>query len=302
MDFAFALKKLVSLFIEPLGFTLLLWVVGLLLIPLHRLRSRGAKGRAKSGKRALPATSLLCFVLGTLVLYACSTQFVSDALTRSLERKVVPLEERPDALSGDRPPSRIVVLAHGAIGGDVPALSRLPPVALARVVGGAELAERFPEAGLIFTGRPDETDAMRAVAEGLGIDAGRITEETESRDTRDHAVYLAPELSDRPFLLVTSATHMPRALGLFRGQGLDPVAAPVDYRAPRDAAFSLGLERLVPRGRFFHASDLALHEWVGLAWSRLRGQWAPIPMRPPAETPSEDLPPAETMTGSPVEE
>ncbi|MGE0846812.1 MAG: YdcF family protein [Flavobacteriaceae bacterium] len=133
------------------------------------------------------------------------------------------------------------------------------------------LARRHPDARLVISGGvgklfADVAEAPIAVraARDLGIDEGRIIVESRSRDTYENAQFsteLAKPEPGQRWLIVTSAYHMPRAMGAFRKAGFPAVAAPTDFRtAPGDAtAFfdeaSAGLARL----------DVGVREWIGLA-------------------------------------
>jgi len=102
----------------------------------------------------------------------------------------------------------------------------------------------------------------------MGLPRERITLEARSGDTSDEAALLPPLVGKEPFLLVTSAAHMRRALALCRKQGLNPIAAATDFtRATVD--WTAG--DLLPRAEGFLRADYALHEWIGYWWSGLRG-------------------------------
>ena len=73
-------------------------------------------------------------------------------------------------------------------------------------------------------------------------------------------------VGDDPFVLVTSASHMPRSVKLFRHEGLRPLPAPAYYRCRGES------EYLLPRVVNIETCHLAVHEYLGLAWSFLRGQ------------------------------
>ena len=106
----------------------------------------------------------------------------------------------------------------------------------------------------------------------MGVDPQRITLETRSRNTDENARFTAALVhpqSDQTWLIVTSAYHMPRAMGLFRKAGFEAIAYPVDYRTVggrRDWRLNANL----PRG--LELFDLAVHEWVGLVAYRLSGR------------------------------
>lgn len=111
---------------------------------------------------------------------------------------------------------------------------------------------------------------MQKMAISLGVAADKIIVETQSRNTYQHPRYIAPIVEKHPFILVTSALHMPRAMGQFRGQGLYPMAAPTQY-------LYLGEYRLFNRPPYsrgenlFHL-DLFFTEVVGVTVARLKGE------------------------------
>ena len=115
---------------------------------------------------------------------------------------------------------------------------------------------------------------MRAVAERLGVPKDRIIEETESRDTQDHPQKLKPLLGESPFLIVTSATHMPRSAALFKAAGYDPIFAPVDFLIwPTPGVYDpYRPGMLIPRVFNLELTSTALHEIGGIAWSRWKGE------------------------------
>jgi uncharacterized SAM-binding protein YcdF (DUF218 family) len=108
------------------------------------------------------------------------------------------------------------------------------------------------------------------VAVSLGVARDRIVEIDTARDTDDETTAIRQIAGDRPVALVTSAWHMPRSMALCQGKKVDAVACPADYCAQTDRPipsdfyrWNLGaLER----------STKAVYEYVGAAWSRLRGK------------------------------
>ena len=114
-----------------------------------------------------------------------------------------------------------------------------------------------------------EADVAADILLSLGVAKERLTLERESRNTYENAVFskamVAPKPGER-WLLVTSAFHMPRSVGLFRKAGFPVEPYPVDWRVGRvldvDGVSLLGLRR----------ADIAVREWVGLVAYRLRGR------------------------------
>lgn len=195
---------------------------------------------------------------------------------------LLPLEDRFPRWDASRgAPDGIVVLG-GAIAPDISVDRGVVALsgAAERVTVTAELAHRYPNARIIFTGGNGTSDpttpleaplAVREL-EALGVPHDRITAEEQSRNTIENAVFsrlLADPKPGQRWILVTSASHMPRAIGVFRAAGFDVEAYPVNWhtRGRRDAAelfesFVGGLAM----------TDYAAHEWIGLAVYRLTGR------------------------------
>jgi uncharacterized SAM-binding protein YcdF (DUF218 family) len=107
---------------------------------------------------------------------------------------------------------------------------------------------------------------------GLGVDPQRIELEERSRTTCENAeqslLAAKPNLGDR-WVLVTSASHMPRAVACFRAVGFSVIPYPVDYRTRGTADLRRPVDSIADG---LEALDLAAHEWIGLATYRLLGQ------------------------------
>jgi uncharacterized SAM-binding protein YcdF (DUF218 family) len=146
-----------------------------------------------------------------------------------------------------------------------------------RLTEFAALARRYPDARLIFTGgtgsliRQDikEADVIAPLWEQIGLDERRILYENQSRNTHENAVLSLPLAGPGgTWILVTSAFHMPRAVGSFRKAGWTILPFPVDYKTGRSFAFNLSLN---PAGRLM-SLNAAVHEWLGLIFYRLTGR------------------------------
>ncbi len=92
-----------------------------------------------------------------------------------------------------------------------------------------------------------------------------------NKDTHDEAVSISQHLKGKRVALVSSATHLPRAMALYQGQGLNAVPAPTDYTAKQSQVVQ-PLYSYLPKGRYLMYSEAAIHEWIGVWWARLRGQ------------------------------
>jgi uncharacterized SAM-binding protein YcdF (DUF218 family) len=195
---------------------------------------------------------------------------------------ILPLEDRfPRADLAGRDVDGIVVLG-GAEAAAITATRSVHGINEAgeRFTEAVALARRFPRARIAFTAGSVEilakpaigADAGKVVFEDLGIGGDRLILERGSRNTWENAVFTKALVDPKPgerWLLVTSAAHMPRAMGVFRQAGFPVEPWPVDYRTagPWDLAGifdkpSEGLSRL----------DQASREWVGLLAYWLTGR------------------------------
>ncbi|MET0746424.1 MAG: YdcF family protein [Microvirga sp.] len=193
-----------------------------------------------------------------------------------------PLETRFPAFTDDRRPVTGIILLGGAVeAADSAALGQLVVnEAAERMFETLRLALRHPEArilvsgggGTVFGDGTAEAPIIAGFLSEVGIDSRRILTEDESRTTFENALFSRKLVEPRPgerWLLVTSAWHMPRAVGVFRKVGFEVTPCPVDYRtggggeAGRPfASVSDGLRRL----------DVAVKEWVGLIGYYLSGR------------------------------
>ena len=190
-----------------------------------------------------------------------------------------PLEDRFPVPADLAKVDGIVVLG-GAINATLAADRGRPALnsAADRLTEFAILARTYPAAKLVFSGGPPpndpagprEADFARILFEGLGIDGGRLQYEAQSRTTWENAQFskaLVKPAEGEVWLLVTSAFQMPRAVGAFRASGLDLLPYPVGHKTYRGNEHEFG--SLTARLRLL---DVAMHEWVGLAYYRFQGR------------------------------
>jgi uncharacterized SAM-binding protein YcdF (DUF218 family) len=253
----YTLSKLLWFFATPSNVILALVVAGALL-----LRRRGSR----LGKRLVGLGAVLFVVFG---------------LSPASNWLLLPLEQRFPAWRDDGKPVAAVVVLGGAIDPGVSAARRQLALndSAERMVAMGDLARLFPSVPVVFSGgagspvdgEVTEAEVVEAHLAEFGLAQDRVRFERRSRNTVENARFTKALLDLKPgdrVLLVTSAFHMPRSMGLFRREGYDVVPYPVDFRtrSPGDAwrpflAASDGLQR----------TDLAVREWIGLAAARLLG-------------------------------
>lgn len=254
----FVLSKIVGFFVLPSNVIALTCLLGLMLWLFRRRRA-----------------GTIVLTTGVVLLLVCGYSPLGNVLLLSLS------ERFPAWQFNGRAPDGIIVLG-GSIDSEVSAARSAIELdsPAERALAMLELAKRFPKARILFSG--GSADLLREptpeapFAEQLlrkfDLDNGRVMLDGGSRTTLENAE-LTRELvgadTSGHWLLVTSAFHMPRSIGVFRAAGFDVEAYPVDWRTRgwNDAAMpfgklSAGLARC----------DVAVHEWVGLLAYWLAGR------------------------------
>lgn len=216
--------------------------------------------RAPRASRALLALATCCSLLVLLLP-------VGEWIAQPLEDRFPRLAAWPERVDG-------IVVLGGAIDPLVSESRGQPTLTQSaeRLTSVVYLARRYPTARIVLAGgsgsviRPDLKEApwARALLEQMGVDATRVLLDSASRNTFENAAFarrVAAAGDAERWLLVTSAMHVPRAIGCFRRVGWEVTPYPVDFQTPRGFAlwsgfdFSGGLALL----------DAAAKEWIGLA-------------------------------------
>jgi uncharacterized SAM-binding protein YcdF (DUF218 family) len=263
----FPLSKIVFFLITPSNFFVLLGLFGCLLLFTQAGLAFG---------RMLAITGFVGLLAAGLLPLAAVT--------------LLPLENRFPAFADDGAPIDGIIVLGGGLMTTISAERDQLTLndAGERQVALGDLARRYPKARLLFSGGSgsikdgtiSEAGTVHRFADTLGVPRDRLVLEERSRNTRENARFSAEIASPKPgerWLLVTSAWHMPRAVGCFRKAGFSVTAYPVDYRTagPGDAT---RLNSFTSDGLL--EFDLAVKEWIGLVAYRLVGytdDWMPAP-------------------------
>jgi uncharacterized SAM-binding protein YcdF (DUF218 family) len=254
----FVLAKVLGFFALPSNLLISLGLLGIVLMPTRY---------ARAGRKLAVAALILIAMAGWSPL--------GNAL-------ILPLEERFPPWDASRGPPTGIISLGGAIDTVVsPARGEVAlNEAAERLTAMAELVRRYPQAHVVFSGgsgrliHGDTTEAELAVRlfESFGIERQRVILESKSRDTDENARFtkalVQPKDGER-WLIVTSAHHMPRAVGAFRAAGFPVEAFPVDYRTR--GAIDV-LRPFASLGDGLRRTDTAVREWVGLLMYRLIGR------------------------------
>ncbi|MBM3569756.1 MAG: YdcF family protein [Alphaproteobacteria bacterium] len=249
----FALSKIVGWLVSP-GNILLVMLVG------------GLMARRWVWGRVVASAAVFGFLLVAVLPIG------PWALSRLEER--FPAGATPEQVDG------IVVLGGGAQLGLTEARGQLAyNEAVERDLALAQLALRHPRARMVFSGGVGElaprglteADQARQLLQSLGIDPARVSFDPIARNTWENALNakaLAGVREGETWLLVTSAWHMPRAIGCFRRAGFEVRPYPVDFRTA--GGFAWGLRFGLSNG--LRSLEVAAHEWAGLVAYRWLGR------------------------------
>ena len=253
----FLFKKLVAPFLMPVPFCLALLLAGLALLWFTR-RRRAGKCLATAG-----AAALLLLGYGA----------VSGRLLATLERRHAPVVDVSAAAGRVR---WVVVLGGGSSADEgLPAVMRLSEGSLARLVEGVRLQRQLPGSRLLLSGggvfgSDPDAETMRALAVELGVDPAALELDAVSPDTETQAEVVRARLGAEEFFLVTSASHMPRALALFRKAGTNPLPAPTHFLTQRNRGAAPS--DFFPGTGGLRLAEAAAYEYLGLAWAKVRGK------------------------------
>lgn len=196
--------------------------------------------------------------------YLGSTPAVGDALLDPLERRYPSLREDQPL----QPAGYVVVLGSGYRPRDgIPVTAALDADGLVRVVEAVRLARRLGAVQLVVSGGapPGSVPPARGyanLARGLGIADASLAVLDTALDTGAEARAVVVFLGKAPFILVTSAYHMPRAMLQMERAGAQPIAAPTGQLTDRSQGADL--RRWLPSSSGLGKSERALHEYLGL--------------------------------------
>ncbi|MCY4263955.1 MAG: YdcF family protein [Gammaproteobacteria bacterium] len=210
---------------------------------------------------ALLLLSLAVFPVGEWLIYPLETRFSDNTVL-------------PGRVDG-------IIVLGGALDPVMSEAWRQPEIGLAaeRFTALLYLAQRYPQAQIIYTGGSGrirqqqyrEADYTQILFEKLSPGTAPILYESESRNTAENASNSKQLVDPEPnqfWVLVTSAYHMPRAVGVFCRLGWPMQAYPVDHYARRDDLLRLNFDFILN----LRVLRIAMHEWTGLVAYRLTGR------------------------------
>ena len=248
----FFVSKVFWMVASPINLLLFAALIGILL----------CFGRHARFGRGLALTAIL-------VLVAAATLPVGKLL-------IAPLEDRFPLPPLDLPPPEGIIVLGGALD-DGTSKARQETVfdeGGERLTEAVVLAKRYPQARVVYTGGAASftgaisTEALQArtFMSQMGIAPERVSIEDKSRNTDENARFTAAIVHPQPpqrWIIVTSAFHMPRSMGIFERAGFRPIAYPVAFRTR--GRWQDDLKLTFEPARNLRIFEIAVHEWIGLA-------------------------------------
>lgn len=247
MEIGLFIKKFITFFVEPMGMVMTLFILGMFYL------------YKKNNTRAE------LFLLGSfMLLFLFSYEPVSNFLVKNLENQYPKYDYSHQV-------KYIHVLGNGhTTDSDQPISSQLSFGGTQRVLEGVIIHKKTVNSKIIFTGYSGRTDVTNAVmnsrlALALGVESENLIINGNPVDTREEAIFTQGIVGKEPFVLVTSAMHMPRAMSLFKSYGMNPIAAPTNFKKSN-------IETLLhePRAGVLQTTKVAIHEYIGLVYAKIR--------------------------------
>lgn len=225
IDIGFLIKNILSSLLMPLSFGIFIGTVALWYLYRNRLF------KAK-------IFLLLALIWISVISYRPTSYFLLDGL----EKQYPKLENIPEDV-------HYLLL----LGGDKEK----------RTWEALRLYYKKPHLEIITSGYKNQAQENKKLLIASGIPKERILMQTEPKDTQEEALAIKKRLGKEKFILITSAYHMPRSMGIFQKEGLNPIPAPTDFQRPNSFW-------AIPRGYYLTKTEQAWHEYLGLLWIYLK--------------------------------
>jgi uncharacterized SAM-binding protein YcdF (DUF218 family) len=267
----FFLIKAGSLLLSPVPISFTLLVVGMFLLWFTR--------REMLGK--------ILVSLGILIIFPLSFNAVSSKLLRPIEYQYPPLmldssgnkldPQGSSSINQNEPAMKwIVVLGGGHVSDpNVPLTSQVSTSSLVRLTEGVRLYRKLPGSKIVLMGGAvfdtvPEVEIVAKIAEIMNVNRNDLVLEKISKDTEEQAKFIKNIVGNDQFILVTSASHMPRSVALFKKVGLNPVPAPTNHRVVDGKRMSPG--DFFPSTGGLGKAENAIYEYLCMAWSKIRNK------------------------------
>ena len=255
----FEIKKFIAFTLNPLTIGLFLSVISILFL----LKKKKEK------------TSKIILVCSIFIIFISGLSWLPTLLLSSLENRYHSLSNSEiKTLQNDTltPIKWIVVLGGGILSNpSLPASSQLSDLTIYRLIEGIRIQRLFSQSKLLLCGgkvfnKVAESNIMAQTAKELGVNENIIILDTISKQTSEQAVITKNIVKNDKFILITSASHLPRSMAMFKKQGLNPIPHPSGHKLVKNNLNYYNL--LIPKSYSLFLLENALYEyfsWIN-AW------------------------------------
>ena len=267
----FFLEKAGSLLLSPVPISFTFILVGMFLLWFTRRQTLGK----------------IIVSLGIFIILPLSFNAVSSKLLRPFEYQYSPLMLDSAGSKQDRKGGSlinqngsaikwIVVLGGGHVSDpNVPLTSQVSTASLVRLTEGVRLYRKLPGSKIVLMGGAvfdpvPEVELTAKIAAIMNVNRNDLVLEKTSKDTEEQAKFIKNIVGNDRFILVTSASHMPRSVALFKKVGLNPVPAPTNHHVIESQ--SLGPGDFFPSTGGIGKAQIAVYEYLCMAWSKIRNK------------------------------
>lgn len=252
MEFTFLFKKIISMFVMPFPIAILLFIIGF----IYLYRNKLAKAK-------------IALSVGIVWIFLISYSPLVNTILYHYESVYPTLQSAPKNVK------YIYVLGNGHHTDKThPITSQVNETSSVRLNEAIRLYHQLGEEPTIivsgYSGLYDPTPGavmQEKLALALGVKKEKLHIEPNPKDTQEEAIAAKKLIGNEPFILVTSASHMKRALKFFNTEGLYPIPAPTNHLAsiknPNYAGFFSATE--------LRKSNIVWHEMLGLLWQKVKG-------------------------------
>lgn len=246
----FALKKFISGLVYPSSLIFFSLCAGTVCLFFRR------RGRV----------AVFFFSIGLLIALLSFFPPVPDGLMQGLEKQYAPYD-----CSETLTPQWILVLGHGFKDGDLPETSRVDGEMYARLIEAVRIARSRDSIRFIVSISGDipadrKTGWWKSFCKNLNLSPDRSVILTEAKDTEEELQQALQFTGTDPFVLVTSASHIPRAMCMARAFGAQAIPAPCNFESHEPPPV---YKYLLPSSQNLYRTETALHEYLGLLWFHL---------------------------------
>jgi uncharacterized SAM-binding protein YcdF (DUF218 family) len=214
--------------------------------------------------------SITIFILAGIWLLITSNFLLPNFLITKLENKFSPFTK--DVIQNDSVQYNIVVLGAGFSNNKrLPYNDQLSSTALSRLIEGIRIHNLLPNSKMVvsgpgFNGGISQAEVFSKTAASLGVDTSVISTIQTATNTQEEAKAYALRFDKNiPVILVTSASHMPRAMMMFKSQGITPIPAPTDFQSKGTGEST---PSWVPSAEYMGMMKTAMIEYVGILYAQ----------------------------------